>query len=124
MEHIYNFDNLPPKESLEAQDGSKIKLKKGHLWIAGDLYQSVVGDVNQVYAVYYPNLKSILLAPETDQTFRQAHEVIMLFVKIKNANNDRSISIQEFIADNDIDESDRDLEYLAIPGVTFLKINL
>ncbi len=105
--------------------GSKIKLRNGHLWIESGLAKQTIGEANQVYAVFYPNLNAVLLAPNTNEAFRVAHQVIMLFVKTKNSHGDKSISIQEFMADNEqIDNTDRDLNYLSAPGVPILHITL
>ena len=104
--------------------GSGVKLRNGHIWIDASLAQEVLGNTSQVYAVFYPNLKAILLAPDSDQTFRAAHEVIMLFVKVKNSRGDRASSIQEFMADHDIDETDRDLVYMTAPGLSMMHISI
>ena len=104
--------------------GSNVKLRNGHIWMDATLAQAVLGNSAQVYAVFYPNLKAILLAPDSDQTFRAAHEVIMLFVKVKNSRGDRAISIQEFMADHDIDETDRDLVYMTAPGLSMMHISV
>ena len=53
-----------------------------------------------------------------------AHEVVMLFVKTKNSHGDKSISIQEFMADHDIRADDRDLTYLAAAGLSMIHISL
>jgi hypothetical protein len=124
MERIYSFDNMTPVPP-DPMTGSKIKLRNGHLWIEGELAKQTIGDTRQVYAVFYPNLRAILLAPDSDETFRAAHEVIMLFVKTKNSHGDKSISIQEFMADHDeIDDSDRDLSYMSAPGLSIIHITI
>jgi hypothetical protein len=123
MERIYNFEGLtltPP----DPMTGSRVKLRNGHLWLAADLAHQVFGDAQQAYAVYYDNLKAVLMAPEGDEAFRSAHEVAMLFIKTKNSQGDKSISIQEFMADYDIRDDDRDLAYLSAPGLPMIHISL
>lgn len=123
MERIYNFEGMTPT-APDPMHGSKVKLKNGHLHIDSTLADQTIGSGRQVYAVYYHNIKAVLLAPDTDETFRAAHEVIMLFVKVKNSLGDRSISIQEFLADHPIDDTDRDLVYMSAPGLPMLHISL
>ncbi len=123
MEKIFKFENLSPSP-VDPMSGSKIKLRNGHLWIAADLAAQVFGKARQAYAVYYENLQAILLAPEGDETFRQAHEVVMLFIKTKNSQGDKSISIQEFMADHPIRSDDRDLVYLSAPGLSMIHISI
>ena len=123
MERIFCFEGMthnPP----DPMHGSKVKLKNGHLHIDGNLADQTISTGRQVYAVYYHNIKAILLAPDTDEAFRAAHEVIMLFVKVKNSLGDRSISVQEFLVDHPIDDQDRDLAYMSAPGLPMLHISL
>lgn len=105
-------------------EGSQIKLKNGHLIIHHELADTTIKETRQVYAVYYDNLKAILLAPDSDETFKSAHECVMLFVKTKNLAGDRSISIQEFIVDNEINDTDRDLEFMSAPGMQMIHISM
>ncbi len=123
MERIYHFEGITPVPP-DPMTGSSVKLRNGHIWIDASLAQEVLGNTSQVYAVFYPNIKAILLAPDSDQTFRAAHEVIMLFVKVKNSRGDRAISIQEFMADHDMDETDRDLVYMTAPGLSMMHISI
>ena len=45
-------------------------------------------------------------------------------LKMKNAAGDKSISIQELVLDNEIDEKDRDLEFVIEEALHILKIKL
>ncbi|MCC6725651.1 MAG: hypothetical protein IT258_14175 [Saprospiraceae bacterium] len=113
-------DTAPPS----IQSDSKVRLQGQHLWLAAEVAQGVFGDSHQVFAVYYDNLKSLLLAPVTDETFKAAHECSMLFVKVRNQQGDRTISLQELILDHDIDDTDRDLAYAWVPGLTMMQVKL
>jgi hypothetical protein len=103
---------------------AKVRLQGEHLWLAAEVADGAFGNERQVYAVYYPNLKTLLLAPMSDTTFKQAHEVSMLFVKIRNQQGDRTISLQEIILDHDLDRSDRDLAYTLVPGLGILQVKV
>jgi len=45
-------------------------------------------------------------------------------LKMKNANGDKSISIQELLLDNDIDENNRDMEFVVEEELHILKVKL
>ena len=123
MEKILHIDHIKHPVS-EPREDQFIRIQNGHLIIESSLADKTIGKTQQVYAVYYPNLSAILLAPDSNQMFRQAHEVVMLFVKVKNAKGDRSISIQEFMADHDMDDTDRDLKYLSADGMDMIHITI
>lgn len=124
MERILAFGGSQKKKPTQEWEGSKVKLKNGHLIIESELADTALLQTRQVYAVYYDNLKAILMAPDSDQTFKAAHDCVMLFVKVKNVRGDRSISIQEFMVDFEISPEDRDLTYMSSPGLTMLHITL
>jgi hypothetical protein len=100
---------------------SKIHLKNSHLWIDNSVAK-IFGDVAQVYIVYYPQKKSLLLAPMTDEFFPKLHKAALNMLKTRNLQGDKTISLQGFIIDNEIDDSDRDLEFSFTEGVALLNI--
>lgn len=125
MEKIYQFiPGQMPEPRNEATLFGKVQLKNNHLWLAGEVAEQAFGEVQQVYAVYYANLKMLLLAPMTDDLFKQAHECSMLFLKTRSVQGDKSLSLEEIIIDNDLDDSDRDLEYVGAPGLQMLQVRL
>jgi hypothetical protein len=103
---------------------SKIKLKTQHLYIESDLAQMAFRDASQVYVVYYPFKKSLLLAPMSDEFFPKLHKAHLQMLKTRNLQGDKTVSLQEIIIDNDIDDSERDLEYDYTEGVNFLNIKI
>lgn len=121
---MYWLKPIPTPEPPPAPSTAKVRLQGEHLWLAAEVADAAFSDERQVYAVYYPNLKTLLLAPISDSMFKQAHEVSMLFVKIRNQQGDRTISMQEIILDHDLDRSDRDLEYTLVPGLGILQVKI
>ena len=100
---------------------SKIHLKNSHLWIDSSVAQ-VFGDTPQVYAVYYPQKKSLLIAPMTDEFFPKLHKAALQMLKTRNLQGDKTISMQGFIIDNEIDDTDRELEFNYTEGVALLNV--
>lgn len=101
-----------------------IKLKTQHLWISGPLAAAVFGDVAQVYVVYYPAQKSLLLAPMDDELFPTVHKAALQMLKTRNLQGDKTISLQELIIDHDIDETERSLPFIHQEGLRLLHVTL
>lgn len=100
---------------------SKVHLKNSHLWIDSSIAK-IFGDTAQVYAVYYPQKKSLLLAPMTDEFFPKLHKAALQMLKTRNLEGDKTMSMQGFIIDNEIDDSDRELEFSYTEGVGLLNV--
>jgi hypothetical protein len=45
-------------------------------------------------------------------------------LKSRNLQGDKTISLQEIIIDNDLDDTERDLVYMHQPGVRMLHVSL
>jgi hypothetical protein len=101
-----------------------VKLRTQHLWISGDIAADAFGDAPQVYIVYYPQQKALLLAPMDDVIFPTIHKSGLQMLKNRNLEGDKTISLQEIIIDNDIDDTDRDLVVMYQPGLRMLHITL
>lgn len=101
-----------------------IKLKTQHLWISSDIAEVAFGEVAQVYVVYYPQQRALLLAPMDEEIFPTIHKAALQMLKNRNLQGDKTISLQEIIIDNDIDDTDRDLVFMHQPGMKMLHITL
>ena len=111
MEKVYHLNALPNEDNNKASD-ALVQLSKHHLLIKAELANELIGSERQVFAVYYKDKQSLLIAPESEETFKKMHKTIMLFVKVKNLAGDRTISLQEFFADwPDLDATDKDLSF-------------
>lgn len=101
-----------------------VKLRTQHLWISGDIVETAFGEVAQVYVVYYPQQRSLLLAPMDDDIFPTIHKAGLQMLKSRNLQGDKTISLQEILIDNDIDDTERDLVFMHQPGVRLLHVSL
>ena len=121
MEKIFHTGQLPKIENtLKGQ----VQLRRQHLILEASVAQNAFGDERQVYAVYYDNLGMLILAPMSDDMFKQAHECALLMLKDKNLKGDKSISLQEIIIDNELDDTDRELVFMGAPGLKMLQVKL
>jgi len=101
-----------------------VKLRTQHLWISGELSDAAFGAAPQVYVIYYPKQRSLLLAPMDDEIFPTLHKAGLQMLKSRNLQGDKTISLQEIIIDNDLDDTERDLVYMHQPGVRMLHVSL
>ncbi|NJL77334.1 MAG: hypothetical protein HC892_22210 [Saprospiraceae bacterium] len=102
----------------------KVQLKNRHLLVAADVAQSAFGEVAQVFMVYYPNQRSLLLAPMDDTIFSTLHKAALQMLKTRNLNGDKSLSLEEILIDHEIDDTDRELPFLQQPGMKLLQVTL
>ena len=103
---------------------SMVRLKSSHLLIDHEIAVEVFGDDFNVHLVYYADRKSLLIAPKSDDLFKQLHKANQLMLKDRNLKGDKSIAIHEILIDNQVDDSDRDLSYELEAGLGILNIRL
>jgi len=90
-----------------------IHLASGHLIISAAIANEFFGEASHVNLVYYAQRKTMLLAPVNDDLFKSLHKTSMVMLKLKNSRGDKSVTIQEVLIDNDIDATDRLLNFQA-----------
>jgi hypothetical protein len=107
-----------------AAPGSPVRLKSQYLLIDHEVAQAVFGDAQQAYLVYYPQQQALFLAPKDDPIFSTIHKATLAMLKDRTPLGDKSLSLQEIIIDNDLDDTDRDLEYFWGDGVPNLHVKI
>lgn len=107
-----------------ALDGEQLRLNRQHLWLSATLAKDALNDERQIYAVYYPQRGALLLAPMSDSAFKALHECSLVMLKDRNLKGDKSLSLQEIIIDNDLDATDRPLEFTTKKGLQLLQVLL
>ena len=101
---------------------SDISLQSSHIFLENHLANKVFGQVHYAYASYRE--QQLLITPVSSQWFAKMYEASQFLLKTKNGNGDRAIAIHEILIENDIDVSDRDLNYEIISKTNLIKINL
>lgn len=125
MEKIFAKDRMAGLADVQPSlDGEQVRLHRQHLWLSATVAQNAFGNERQVYIVYYAKRGSLLLAPMSDTGFKQLHECALVMLKDRNLAGDKSLSLQEIIIDNDIEQADRPLAFTASPGLQMLQITL
>ena len=100
-----------------------IKLSNGHIVIEKEIVEKFFEDTMQVCWVYYAQRNTLLIASFNDALFKSLHKTSMSMLKHKNGKGDRSFSVQEVLLDNDLNNEDRELHYLAEDSMKILTIN-
>lgn len=101
-----------------------MKIVNGHLIVPGPIAKSLFENAAQVNWVYYPLKGNLLIASQFDELFRNLHKTNMSLLKYKNADDDRSLSLQELILDNELDKSDRQVSFIADEQMKILTVTL
>ena len=124
MEKTFHLGYLAPQQKKSEEPKADVRLKRGHLWLSANIAEQAFGSDRQVYAVYYPDKSSLLLAPYSDEHFSKLHKASLVLLKDRSLAGDKSLSLQEIIIDHDLPDHDRDLEYTSTPGLQMLQISL
>lgn len=79
-------------------------------------------EVTHVYLVYEEKHHHILITPVTSQWFKKMYKPAQYILKARNLEGDKTIDIGGILIDNDLNETDRELEYEIIDKTELLKI--
>ena len=103
---------------------SDVYLEAGHICVKRNIVEKIFGQETVVLSVFYSKDNTFMLSPPREELFKTIHKANQQMLKMKNANGDKSISVQELILDNDIDENNRDLEFVVEEALHILKVKL
>lgn len=101
-----------------------VQLYNGHIVLSNVLVHQLFTNCEKLTWVYYAEKKCFMAAGITDTFFKTIHKTQEALLKHRNNNGDRSISIQELILDNDIDNTNRLLDYKADDAACILLVFL
>ena len=101
---------------------SDVYLEAQHIIIKKNIAEKIFGNDTVVLSTFYINDKIFLIAPASEELFRKIHKGSQQMLKNKNAFGDKSISVQELLLDNDIDNNDRNLEFTLETSLHILKV--
>jgi hypothetical protein len=115
-------ETIPGGKSFIA--AGDVYLEAGHICIKKNTTEKIFGDETVVLSVFYAKDNTFMVSPSSEELFKTIHKANQQMLKMKNAAGDKSISIQELLLDNDIDESDRNLEFVTEEALHILKVKL
>jgi hypothetical protein len=113
---------IPGVKPFAATSG--VYLEAQHICIKREIADKVFGLETVALSIYYAKDNTFMVAPASEDLFKSIHKATQQMLKSKNLAGDKSISIQELILDNDIDENNRDLAFIIEEALHILKITL
>jgi hypothetical protein len=122
MESRLIKETVPGAKSFASN--SDVYLEAGHICVKKNIAEKVFGIETIVLSVFYAKENTFMVSPSSEELFKTIHKANQQMLKMKNANGDKSISIQELLLDNDIDENNRDLEFVTEEALHILKVKL
>src|SRR5664279_134848 len=103
-------ETIPGGKSFMAY--SDVYLEASHICIKKNIAEKIFGPENVVLSVFYTKDNTFMAAPASEELFKTIHKASQQMLKVKNTAGDKSISIQELLLDNDIEENDRNLKFV------------
>ena len=117
-----------PKETIPGGKSfisdSDVYMEATHLCIKKNIAEKIFGLETVVLSVFYAKDNTFMVSPSSEELFKTIHKASQQMLKSKNGAGDKSISIQEILLDNDIDENDRNLEFTVEEALHILKVKL
>ncbi len=103
---------------------AKIYLKSSHLYLENDLVETIFGNIHYAYVTYQKDTKKLLVTPVSSQWFVKMYEPAQFLLKSRNLKGDKTLAIREILIDNDLDTTDKELNYELVKRTKLIKIQL
>lgn len=101
---------------------AKITLKTSHIYLDNELIEPIFGEIHYAYVTYVEEQGNILITPVSSQWFVKMYKPTQFLLKSRNLKGDKTLAIREILIDNDLDTTDRDLEYEIIEKTSLIKV--
>ncbi|MEM6297104.1 MAG: hypothetical protein AAF740_00270 [Bacteroidota bacterium] len=101
-----------------------IALKASHIQLDNSIVSKIFENIHYAYVVYLASDRRLLITPVSSQWFVKMHKPAQFLLKDKNLKGDKAIAIGEILIDNDLDPTDRTLEYEVVEKTNLIKIIL
>ena len=103
---------------------SKITLKTSHIYLDKELIAPIFGETEYAYVTFVEKQGTILITPVSSQWFVKMYKPTQFLLKSRNLKGDKTLAIREILIDNDLDMTDRDLEYEVVTKTNLIKVNM
>ena len=103
---------------------SDIALQSSHVYLSADLAQKVFGQIHYAYVSYVEDQAHLLVTPVSSQWFAKMYDPTQFLLKDRNLRGDKTLAVREILIDNELDTSDRALNYEWIEKTNLLKIKV
>jgi hypothetical protein len=99
-------------------------LKSSHVYLNASLVERIFKSIHYAYVTYVAEQNKMLITPVSSQWFVKMHKPTQFLLKSRNLKGDRTLAIREILIDNDLDTSDRELEYEIVEKTNLIKISM
>ncbi|CAM4421620.1 MULTISPECIES: hypothetical protein [Flavobacteriaceae] len=103
---------------------SKITLKTSHINLDSELIEPIFGEIHYAYVTYVKEQGKILITPVSSQWFVKMYKPTQFLLKSRNLKGDKSLAVREILIDNNLNMTDKDLEYEIIDKTNLIKVNI
>tara|TARA_R110000764_G_scaffold240105_1_gene343094 strand:+ start:149354 stop:149671 length:318 start_codon:yes stop_codon:yes gene_type:complete len=102
----------------------KVSLKSSHIFLDSELVETVFKNIHYAYVTYVKCQERLLITPVSSQWFVKMYEPTQFLLKSRNLKGDRTLAIREILIDNDLDMTDRILDFEVIEKTNLIKVNI
>ena len=102
----------------------KVALKSSHIFLDSELVETVFQNIHYAYVTYVKTQERLLITPVSSQWFVKMHEPTQFLLKSRNLKGDRTLAIREILIDNDLDMTDRALDFEVIEKTNLIKVTI
>lgn len=103
---------------------NKVILKSSHVYLSAALVEQIFQSIHYAYVTYVAAQKQMLITPVSSQWFVKMHKPTQFLLKSRNLKGDRTLAIREILIDNDLDTTDRVLDYEIVEKTNLIKITM
>jgi len=104
---------------------SKITLKSSHIYLDSEIVKSIFDTIHYAYVEFVSERNTLMITPVSSQWFIKLYEKPTQFLlKDRNLKGDKTLNIREILIDNDISDSNRDLDYELIEKTKLIKVKM
>ncbi|MEX0273509.1 MAG: hypothetical protein AB3N16_03940 [Flavobacteriaceae bacterium] len=86
--------------------------------------KKIFGEVNYAYVSYLKDHNRLLVTPVTSQWFVKMYKPTQFLLKERNLKGDKTMAIREILLDNDLNMTDRNLEFEIVEKTKLIKVAL
>ena len=102
----------------------RVILKSSHVYLNAALVERIFNTIHYAYVTYVKEQKKMLITPVSSQWFVKVHEPAQFLLKSRNLRGDRTLAIREILIDNDLDTTDRTLQFEIVERTNLIKITM
>lgn len=113
-----------PKRKTDVTEEQPVYLRSEHLILHPSLVKRVFGEEYSVAVVYYPDRRTLMIAPISNELFLSLHKAQQYMLKQTARDREYAIALHTILYDHDIDTTERYLPYEANEQLQILTVTL